>query len=430
MQEEGKPQHSTEPTGDVPTEPCPALSGAGPGRVRRLDTFIRTPWSLQLCCAGLVVLAAFKGVFLVLGRMEGRAGLLTVSMLLWPAMFFFMAVLPLAVTWRERMLHWPRVGRVALEFIVAVPLLIGVLVAEMALIAVLTHLLGATTEFGAALAPLRNAPNEPRLYLLLVPMFTLGPLAEELFFRGFLYNALQRWMAPLLAVAIQAAVFALIHYQSPYAEVRDLVVVFFLGIVLVGIYEWRRTLWAPIALHSLHNLLFAGPILVLMILNSHTAARTWEQAEQPPAWMSTTLVPIEKQANGEAQRLHAIERWGSKGLHLWKQEIRAMEAVCAWFPNDRQACAQARDGIAMIYRVYLRDPRRAIVQANRVLSTYPDQPESCANAALTKADAYRDLGDYAGSRDAFNEVLRVYSAIDWARIAAEEGLKELEGGEY
>ena len=113
-------------------------------------------------------------------------------------------------------------------------------------------------------------------------------------------------------------------------------------------------------------------------------------------------------------------------MHLWKQEMREMEALCAWFPGDRQACAQARDGMAMIFRVYLRDPRRAIVLSNGVLSEFPDQPESRAGALLTKAEAFRDLRDEPQSRDAYNEIVRLYGAIEWARNAAEQRLQELD----
>ena len=79
----------------------------------------------------------------------------------------------------------------------------------------------------------------------------------------------------------------------------------------------------------------------------------------------------------------------------------------------------------MIFRVYLRDPRRAIVQCNGVLSEFPDQSESCANAILTEAGAYQDIGDYERSREAYGQIVQSYGAIEWARNAAERGLQEL-----
>jgi hypothetical protein len=182
-------------------------------------------------------------------------------------------------------------------------------------------------------------------------------------------------------------------------------------------------------LHGLYNFLSAGPILLLMILNSHSPAKTWIDAEESPAWLDSKFFSIEKQDSGEAQRLYAIDEWGSRGAHLWKQEIRAMEAVCTWFPEDRSACAQAQGGIAWIFCTYLKDPMRAVVHSDLVLSRYQDQPESCANALLTKARAYSMLGDSLKSRAAYEEVLRSYAAIDGMKEQAEQGLKELEGRE-
>ncbi len=425
-------QDSPEPSAKKLEQACEGLgelaSDARPSRTKRSDAFARVSWSFASCVITLGLLVAFRGVFPLLRRVNDRGDSHTLVILSWLMMFVFMGALPLWITWRGGTLQRPRVGRILREFGLAVPPLIGLLLAQGALVLALTHISRAGIEFGAPMAPLRDAPNEPRLYLLLIPMFTLGPLAEELFFRGFLYNALRQWMAPLLAVVLQALVFTLIHYKMPYAGIADLTIVFSTGLALVGVYEWRKTLWASIALHSLRNLLFAGPVIVLMILNSHVPAKTWAQAEQPPAWLSRGWLPIEKQAGGEAQRLHAIDMWGSKGLHLWKQEIRAMEAVCAWFPQDRRACARAREGIAMIFRVYLRDPRRAIVQSNWVLSEFPDQTESCAGALFTQADAYRDIGEDQRSREAYREIVRSYGTLEWARKAAEQELQNL-GGE-
>ncbi len=313
------------------------------------------------------------------------------------------------------------------EFGLAVPLVIGLLIMEVLIATALTTLLGLPAEqLSSPLAPLGEAPNDPRLYLILILMFTLGPLAEELFFRGLLYNALGRWLPGLAAVGIQALVFALLHYQPPQTAIAYIAVVFVLGLVLAGVYEWRKTLWAPIALHSLQNFLFAGPVLLLMVLNSHTPAQTWEEAADPPAWLSTNFLPIEKQADGEAQRLYAINMWGTRGLHLWKQDIRALEAVRAWFPDDRRACADARAGVAWVFRTYLRDPRRSIMHCNWVLSEFSDQPEACADALLTEAEAYHDLGDYPKSRAAYAEILHSYPSVEEARAAAEQGLKDLE----
>jgi membrane protease YdiL (CAAX protease family) len=84
-------------------------------------------------------------------------------------------------------------------------------------------------------------------------LYAVGALAavgEELAFRGGLYAALRRRLAVWPALAVTAVPFALLHFE-PYQSAQLLVG----GVVLGALYEWRRTLWAPIALHLGWNLL-------------------------------------------------------------------------------------------------------------------------------------------------------------------------------
>jgi len=346
-------------------------------------------------------------------------------------MFGWMAIFPLWIVRSKGMLRRPAVGRALKELGLAVPLVICLFLAEWLVMLALQNAPGGPIEFGSAYSWLRSAPNDQRLYLFLVPAFTLGPFAEELFFRGLLYNALRQRVAPLIAVIIQAMVFALVHYGFPETRITSMLIVFTSGVILASVYEWRKTLWSPIAIHALKNFAFAAPIIVLMILNSHTPAKTWTEAEQPPKWLGTDFIGtdfkgIEKQETGEEQRLYAINTWGSRGLRMWKKELRAMQAVCDWFPSDREACAQARVGIVTIYFYYLRDFRRAVVESDRILSEFGDQPEACAQALLRRGWSYYELGDHQMSRKSFKEIIDSYSSFEWAREAALEELKMLD----
>jgi membrane protease YdiL (CAAX protease family) len=394
----------------------------------RQDIFRQIPWSLKDCCIALSVVAIFRAAFHVLGLMELNDLIYTVGLAFWILMFSWMFLFPMWIARKRGVLRWPKVGRVLKESGLAIPLVICLLLAESLILTILSTVTGSSVEAGSVFSGLRSAPNDSRLYLFLVPMFTIGPVAEELLFRGLLYNALRRRMAPLVAVVLQSLVFVLIHYHMPETNVMYLLAIFISGIVLAGVYEWRKTIWSPIALHIFKNFSFAGPVIVLMILNSHTPAKTWQQAELPPGWLETDLTGIDKMSTGEEQRLYAINTWGSRGLRMWKKEIQAFEAVCKWFPDDRQACAKAREGIVYIYDSYLMDPRRAIVESNRVLSEFRDQSEVCANVLITRGWSYYNLGELDMSRASFQEVLDSYPSYEWAQQAAVEGLKVLDGG--
>jgi len=393
----------------------------------RRDTFREIPWSLKDCCIALGVIAIFRVMFSVLGLMGLSDLVYAVGVAIWVLMFSWMVFFPLWIAYKRGVLRRPAVGHVLKESGIAIPLVVFFIFMEWLFVAILSKVTGGPVEAGSVLSGLRDAPNDARLYLLLVPMFTIGPVAEELLFRGLLYNALRRRMVPLIAVVLQSLVFVLVHYNMPETNVIYLLAIFISGVVLAGVYEWRKTIWSPIALHVLMNFAFAGPVIVLMILNSHTPAKTWQQAEFSPDWLETDFTGIDKMATGEEQRLYAINTWGSRGLRMWKKEIQAFQAVCKWFPDDRQACAKAREGIAKIYEYYLRDLRRAVVESDRILSEYRDQPEVCANVLITRGWSYYNLGEFDMSRASFREVIDSYSSYEWALQSATEGFKVLDG---
>jgi membrane protease YdiL (CAAX protease family) len=85
--------------------------------------------------------------------------------------------------------------------------------------------------------------------ILLLSAMTIAPVTEELFFRGLVYNWLHRFTPLAIAILVQAAIFALLHPLSPV----HLAIVFVFGIVLGGLYEWRKTLLTPILFHAMYN---------------------------------------------------------------------------------------------------------------------------------------------------------------------------------
>ena len=393
---------------------------------KRQDAFRQVPWSIRDCCVALGVVAIFQVTFNVLSLVKYNNVLYAVGVVLWILMFTWMFLFPLWIARKRVMLRRPVISHVLKESGLAIPLAVSLMLIEWVFVFILSKITGSLVEVSSVFSGIRNAPNDARLYLLLVPMFTIAPIAEELLFRGLLYNALRRHMIPIIAIVLQALLFVLVHYRMPETNVIYLLIVFVYGIVLAGVYEWRKTIWSPIAMHVLINSTFAGPVVVLMVLNSHTPAKTWQQAELPPDWLRTDLTGIERMDTGEEQRLYAINTWGSNGLRLWKKEIQAFEAVCKWFPSDRQACAEARIGIAWVYESYLGDPRRAVIESNRVLSEFRDQAEACAQALIIRGWSYYYLNEPEMSRTSFQEVVDSYISYDWAQQDAMEGLKVLD----
>jgi CAAX protease family protein len=76
-------------------------------------------------------------------------------------------------------------------------------------------------------------------------------VAEEVFFRGMLYNALRRRLHVVVAAPVQAIIFGLSHRFGP----ADTTGVVLIGLALALLYEWRKTLLAPVLMHALVNAL-------------------------------------------------------------------------------------------------------------------------------------------------------------------------------
>lgn len=79
----------------------------------------------------------------------------------------------------------------------------------------------------------------------------VGPIVEEVFFRGFLYPVLRKSIGIRWAMAVTAALFALIH-----ENLFSFLPIFVLGLALAYLYEKRGNLLACIALHIFHNTIF------------------------------------------------------------------------------------------------------------------------------------------------------------------------------
>ena len=81
----------------------------------------------------------------------------------------------------------------------------------------------------------------------------IGPVAEEIFFRGILYGWLRRW-GVIPAMVLSTAAFALLHTSAGVVQVAG-------GILFAAAYEAGGRLMTPITIHVLGNTaLFSLPL--------------------------------------------------------------------------------------------------------------------------------------------------------------------------
>ncbi|MCC5833000.1 MAG: CPBP family intramembrane metalloprotease [Chlamydiales bacterium] len=117
-----------------------------------------------------------------------------------------------------------------------------------------------------AVEQLKMTMGRPLMFGLMVFLVVvLVPFMEELLFRGFLQSMLKRYMGRISSLFITASIFALVHFSPGQGtgNFQLIASLFVLSIFLGFIYERERTLWAPIALHSVFN----GFTVLLIVLS-------------------------------------------------------------------------------------------------------------------------------------------------------------------
>lgn len=94
---------------------------------------------------------------------------------------------------------------------------------------------------------IKDLDSSQKILFVIVAIF-LGPITEELIFRGMVYNFLKNFMRVEASIIITSLIFALFHSFETFPAIL------MLSILMNYFYEIRSNLLVPITLHSLNNL--------------------------------------------------------------------------------------------------------------------------------------------------------------------------------
>jgi len=89
-----------------------------------------------------------------------------------------------------------------------------------------------------------------------------GPVVEEIFFRGVMYNAVKKKIGIFWAILITSALFSLLHTHAMSYFLVGFVPIMILGMVLAYLYEKTGSLIPSITLHILNN---AGSVIMVFL---------------------------------------------------------------------------------------------------------------------------------------------------------------------
>ena len=95
---------------------------------------------------------------------------------------------------------------------------------------------------------LQQNPSHLALVIVGLSVIVLAPLAEEAFFRGFVFRGLLKWLRPGWAIVLSAAIFGVLHFIP-----LIMLPIFGLGVLLASIVRARKSLVPSIFAHATFN---------------------------------------------------------------------------------------------------------------------------------------------------------------------------------
>lgn len=249
---------TSEPYGTPPAPPDPPELPPGvdpPARRGLRGSVPRWPWWYSIAAFFAALAATTLAGGLVLGVAIGLgadpeepgAALSLASGVLQYAIFTVTAIGFAYLTTRPRPWHfgfrrtrlWRAVGLTLLGFAIffTVSVAYGLLV---------------TPEEQSTLEVLGAEESTLSLIAAGIMVIAIAPVAEELFFRGFFYGALRSSLPVWAAAVVAGGLFGLSHVTT---GVEAVPVLFAFGVILCLLYEYTGSLYPPIALHAVNNML-------------------------------------------------------------------------------------------------------------------------------------------------------------------------------
>lgn len=98
--------------------------------------------------------------------------------------------------------------------------------------------------------------------------FVIGPIVEELVFRGFIYRAFEARWGWLPSMAITSVMFGLVH---PSHVVSSMIA----SVIYICVLRRTGSLWASIAVHALHNIVVSWPLVGHLVFSLPSSDAEW-----------------------------------------------------------------------------------------------------------------------------------------------------------
>lgn len=226
-----------------------------PTKTERSPGRISVPWGVTDALIGFAIVACgslgsllFLG--LLLGSLERQVGGVTTAVLFLLQVFMVAAVWLLAVRWRGASLASLGLGTASLRWHVIVGWAAFALT-----VSILAGIAYQGIVSGLGIESLEPSPVPERLLgegivrtITVGILVAVGPLAEEVFFRGFLLPAFVQGIGMLPGLIVSSAIFAVAH-----GDLTVILPTFASGAILSWLYLRTRSIWPGFLAHAGQN---------------------------------------------------------------------------------------------------------------------------------------------------------------------------------
>jgi membrane protease YdiL (CAAX protease family) len=242
-----------------PVENPPPVPEGVPARALRRSFFRDVPWrwrDVLFCFAPSVISRPVRG-FLPL-TLVGWLQWLWLPLTLVDQAWLMGYTLWAARNRRGALPGLPGMRRILAELRWVHALVPAAFAAMIAVYSVATWVLESPEPPNEGWAPVMRSASRAELVGLAILAMSVAPIAEELAFRGLLYNKLRQALPASLALVLQAVAFGMAHYPLAIEFACAIGAV----ALMIGLfYEWRKTLVAPVLLHASINMIGLAVLL-------------------------------------------------------------------------------------------------------------------------------------------------------------------------
>ena len=192
---------------------------------QRSDNFIKVNWTLNRLVVGICVLMIYIIIYhiSIIPFLKNGDPKFYTFFFTWSLSFLWMASFPLLCLNKDNLLKIKvQISQVLKEGIIAVGIVIVTIIIGGLANAFIHSLLQGPAVIENPWSGFGNVPASSSLMLLLFMMIMIAPIAEEIFFRGFIYNALRQRLNIYVCIILQAIIFAAFHYKNPYGDIYSL----------------------------------------------------------------------------------------------------------------------------------------------------------------------------------------------------------------